>query len=222
MHQMGMRGGRPRLRWLAFAALFAAGYPLATPQSLSAPNPSRVDTAGFGTKVKPILASTCAACHNATVSSGDLDLTPYLDPATLSSGCRVWEEIAHKVEAGEMPPKGMPRPPQAELAAMAAFLRGEFGKADAAMQPDPGRVVARRMNRNEYRNTIRDLLAVDFRAENNFPTDDSGYGFDNIGEILTVSPVLMEKYLEAAEAISSRAMGADPLPGKPIDRKSVV
>src|ERR1017187_850937 len=66
--------------------------------------------------------------------------------------------------------------------------------------PDPGRVVARRMNRSEYRNTIRDLLAVDFRAEKNFPTDDSGYGFDNIGEILTVSPVLMEKYLEAAEA----------------------
>src|ERR1035437_863720 len=89
---------------------------------------------------------------------------------------------------------------------MATFLRGEFGKADAAMQPDPGRVVARRMNRNEYRNTIRDLLAVDFRAEKDFPTDDSGYGFDNIGEILTVSPVLMEKYLQAAEAISSRAL----------------
>jgi hypothetical protein len=73
------------------------------------------------------------------------------------------------------------------------------------------------MNRNEYRNTIRDLLAVDFRAEKDFPTDDSGFGFDNIGEILTVSPVLMEKYLEAAEAISSRAMGADPLPTKPIE-----
>ena len=82
---------------------------------------------------------------------------------------------------------------------------------------DPGRVVAKRLNRNEYRNTIRDLLAVDFRAEKSFPTDDSGYGFDNIGEILTVSPVLMEKYLEAAEAISSRAMGADPLPAKPIE-----
>ena len=82
---------------------------------------------------------------------------------------------------------------------------------------DPGRVVSRRMNRSEYRNTIRDLLAVDFLTEKNFPTDDSGYGFDNIGEILTVSPVLMEKYLEAAEAISSRAMGADPLPAKPIE-----
>ena len=217
MHQMGLRVGRLPLRWLWFAALLATGHPLATPQSLSVPNPPRVDTAGFSVKVKPILASTCAACHNARISSGDLDLTPYLDPATLASGRRVWEEIAHKVEAGEMPPKGIPRPPQAELSAMATFLRGEFGKADAAMTPDPGRVVARRMNRSEYRNTIRDLLAVDFRAEKDFPTDDSGYGFDNIGDILTVSPVLMEKYLEAAEAISSRAMGADPLPAKPIE-----
>jgi len=72
------------------------------------------------------------------------------------------------------------------------------------------------LNRNEYRNTIRDLLAVDFRSERDFPTDDLGYGFDNIAEILTVSPVLMEKYLNAAEAISSRALGADPLPNKPI------
>src|ERR1035441_5697806 len=103
---MGSRGGYARLRWLGFAALFATGYPLATPQSLSAPNPSRVDPAGLGAKIKPILVSTCAACHNAKVSSGDLDLTPYLDAATLSSGRRVWEEIAHKVEAGEMPPKG--------------------------------------------------------------------------------------------------------------------
>jgi hypothetical protein len=184
---------------------------------LAEADPPRADTAGFEVRVKPILAKTCAACHSATVASGDLDLTPYLDPTTLSSSRRVWAQIAHKVEAGEMPPKGVPRPPQADLAAMAAFLRGEFGKADAAMKPDPGRVVARRMNRNEYRNTIRDLLAVDFHAEKDFPTDDSGYGFDNIGDILTVSPVLMEKYLEAAEAISSRAMGADPLPTEPIE-----
>ena len=86
MHQMGLRVGRLPLRWLWFAALLTTGHPLATPQSLSVPNPPRVDTAGFSVKVKPILASTCAACHNATVSSGDLDLTPYLDPATLASG----------------------------------------------------------------------------------------------------------------------------------------
>jgi len=78
------------------------------------------------------------------------------------------------------------------------------------VKPDPGRVTARRLNRNEYKNTIRDLLAVDFRADKDFPTDDSGYGFDNIGDILTISPVLMDHYMNAAEAIASRAMGADP------------
>jgi Protein of unknown function (DUF1587). len=84
------------------------------------------------------------------------------------------------------------------------------------VKPDPGRVTARRLNRNEYSNTVRDLLAVDFRAEKDFPSDDSGYGFDNIGDVLTISPVLMEKYIEAAERIAARAVGADPLPKKPI------
>ena len=128
-----------------------------------------------------------------------------------------WEKIAQKIESGEMPPKGVPRPPQDQMSALATFIRGQFNKADAAVRPDPGRVIAKRLNRNEYRNSIRDLLGVDFRAEKDFPTDDSGYGFDNIGEILTISPVLMEKYLNAAEVIASRAMGADPLPKKPLE-----
>jgi hypothetical protein len=116
-----------------------------------------------------------------------------------------------------MPPKGIPRPPQEKVTAFTNFVHGEFDKADALMKPDPGRVTAHRLNRNEYKNTIRDLLAVDFRADKDFPTDDSGYGFDNIGDILTISPVLMEKYMNAAETIASRAMGADPLPKKPLE-----
>jgi hypothetical protein len=71
-----------------------------------------------------------------------------------------------------MPPKGFPSPPQAQLAALTKFIHGEFDKADALVKPDPGRVTARRLNRNEYKNTIRDLLAVDFRADKDFPTDD--------------------------------------------------
>src|SRR5438309_8782927 len=111
-----------------------------------------------------------------------------------------------------MPPKGVPRPSPEKMASLTGFLHGEFAKADAVMKPDPGRVTARRLNRNEYSNTIRDLLAVEFRAEKDFPTDDSGNGFDNIGDVLTISPVLMEKYLSAAERIAARAIGADPLP----------
>jgi hypothetical protein len=180
------------------------------------PKPA-VDTAGFDSKIKPILQNTCATCHNATLASGDLNLTPYLAPASIFEDRATWEKIAHKIEAGEMPPEGVERPPEARMTAFLEFLRGQFEKADALVKPDPGRVTAKRLNRNEYRNTIRDLLAVDFRADKDFPTDDSGYGFDNIADILTVSPLLMEKYLNAAEAIASRALGADPLPKKPLE-----
>src|SRR5215472_4731405 len=113
-----------------------------------------------------------------------------------------------------MPPKRMTRPK--ELHALIPYVQGEFDKADRNIKPDPGRVTARRLNRSEYTNTIRDLLAVDFRAEKSFPTDDLGNGFDNIGDVLTVSPVLMERYLKAAGRIASRAVGADPLP-KPLE-----
>jgi cytochrome c5 len=197
---------------LVLVCLFAAGQAVAA----TPPKPV-VDAAGFDAKVKPILKNTCTACHNASMASGDVNLVPYLDSATLFSDRPAWEKIAHKIETGEMPPKGIPRPPQEQMNALVQFIQGEFEKADALVKPDPGRVTAKRLNRNEYRNTIRDLLAVDFRADADFPTDDSGYGFDNIADILTVSPLLMEKYLNAAESIASRALGADPLPKKPIE-----
>ena len=182
-----------------------------------APPKPVVDAAGFEANVKPILKNTCSTCHNASLMSGDLNLQLYLDPASVFEDRATWENIVRKISAGEMPPEGVARPPQDRLDALVKFVQGQFARADALVKPDPGRVTAKRLNRNEYRNTIRDLLAVDFRADEDFPTDDSGYGFDNIADILTVSPLLMEKYLNAAEAISSRALGADPLPAKPVE-----
>jgi hypothetical protein len=199
---------------LGAAALLTAGVMLFGGPTAK---PPAIDAAGFEKNVKPILKNNCSGCHNASVMSGGVNLLPYTDASTLGSDREAWDKIVQKIESGEMPPRGVPRPPQAQVGALVEFVRGEFMKADAAVKPDPGRVTARRMNRNEYRNTVRDLLAVDFRAERDFPTDDSGYGFDNIGDILTISPVLMEKYLNAAETISSRAMGADPLPKKPLE-----
>jgi hypothetical protein len=100
--------------------------------------------------------------------------------------------------------------------AVLSFLQDEFDKADRTLKPDPGRVTARRLNRSEYSNTIRDLLAVEFHAEQSFPTDDLGNGFDNIGDVLTISPTLMDRYLAAAGRIAERAVAADPLP-KPLE-----
>ncbi|MBI2689448.1 MAG: DUF1592 domain-containing protein [Acidobacteria bacterium] len=172
---------------------------------------------GFDHSVQPLLNKNCLACHNDRVQSGSVNLAPFTNPATLLTAREDWEKVVQKVRSGEMPPKGLPRPSVEQINAFTTFIEAEWEKADKNVKPDPGRVTARRLNRVEYTNTIRDLLAVDFRAEKDFPTDDSGYGFDNIGDVLTISPVLMEKYLEAADTIASRALGADPLPAKPIE-----
>jgi mono/diheme cytochrome c family protein len=171
----------------------------------------------FDHTVQPLLTKNCLGCHNDRVQSGSVNLAPFTNPATLLANREDWEKVVQKVRSGEMPPKGVPRPSLEQVSEFTAFVESEWERADRNIKPDPGRVTARRLNRVEYTNTIRDLLAVDFRAEKDFPTDDSGYGFDNIGDVLTISPVLMQKYLEAAETISSRALGADPLPAKPVE-----
>ena len=105
-----------------------------------------------------------------------------------------------------MPPKGLPRPDPVKLKTATAWIHSEFDREDAAMKPDPGRVTSRRLNRSEYNNTVRDLLGVDINPAKDFPQDDSGYGFDNIGDVLSLSPVLMEQYLSAAEKIVQTAL----------------
>ncbi len=170
------------------------------------------DSHSFETDVKPILSQVCSMCHNAQLSSGGLDLTPFLEASSIGANREGWERIAAKLRAGEMPPKGIPKPPPEKMNALLQFVQGEFDRLDRGAKPDPGRVTAHRLNRNEYSNTIRDVLGVDFRADEEFPADDSGYGFDNIGDVLTVSPALMQKYLSVAERIAARAVGGDPLP----------
>jgi len=182
--------------------------------SLCAADAPSVD---FDSAVKPVLSKTCALCHNDKLSSGGLNVKLLMAPGSIAAYRDGWETILDKLRAGEMPPKGIPRPPEPQMQALIHYVEGEFEKADRNIKPDPGHVTARRLNRSEYSNTIRDLLAVDFRAEKDFPTDDSGYGFDNIADVLTISPVLMERYMDAAEIIASRAMGADPLPQKPLE-----
>jgi len=170
----------------------------------------------FEKTVQPVLTKTCAPCHNEQLASGGLNVAPFTAPGSVAQHREGWEKILLKLRKGEMPPRGVPRPPAAQIDALMNYVRAEFDRADRSQRPDPGRVTARRLNRTEYANTIRDLLGVEFRADKDFPADDSGHGFDTIGDVLTVSPVLMESYMAAAEGIASRAIGADPLP-KPIE-----
>jgi mono/diheme cytochrome c family protein len=169
-------------------------------------------TPTFDSAVKPLLSQTCSACHNDKLASGGMTVTAFLDSSSLVAKREGWEVILKKVRSGEMPPKGIPKPPAEQVDAFTNFLTAEFDRADKSSKPDPGRVTAHRLNRSEYSNTVRDLLGVVFRADEEFPPDDSGYGFDNVGDVLTVSPALMQKYLSAAEQIASRAVGGDPLP----------
>ncbi len=123
-----------------------------------------------------------------------------------------WERVLEKLRTGEMPPKEMPRPDQARLKAVIDWLENEFHRADLLAKPDPGRVTARRLNRAEYDNTVRDLLGVNLHLADDFPQDDSGYGFDNIGDVLSLSPALMEKYMTAAEKAARTALfGHEPM-----------
>ena len=182
-------------------------------RSLAAGKPSQE---AFEQSVTPIFAK-CTLCHNDQLASGSLNLKTFNSVDSLTGHREGWEKILQKVRTGEMPPRGLPRPDDSQISAIVAFIQGEFDRADRSATADPGRVTARRLNRSEYSRTIRDLLGIEFRAEDDFPTDDSGHGFDNIGDILTISPVLMEKYMSAAEMIAARAIGADPLPEKPIE-----
>jgi hypothetical protein len=166
----------------------------------------------FDKDVAPLLRQTCTGCHNDKLASGGLNINQFLDPASIGPKREGWDRIVAKLRGGEMPPKGIPKPPAPQIDTLVQYLQGEFDRIDKSSPVNPGRTTAHRLNRNEYANTIRDLFGVAFRAQEEFPADDSGYGFDNIGDVLTVSPTLMQKYLSAAEQIASRAVGGDPLP----------
>ena len=156
--------------------------------------------------VRPFLARNCFACHGDKLKTADLNLEIFRDPAAAAHARTVWEKVFDKLRTGQMPPPGRPAPAPEEVRAVLEWIENNAFRLERNGTPDPGRVTAHRLNRVEYNNTIRDLLALDFRPADDFPRDDEGYGFDNIGDVLSLSPVLMEKYLAAAEQIARKAI----------------
>ena len=148
----------------------------------------------------------CVSCHNDRSHTAGLSLQgPILE--AVPSHVEVWEKALRKITSGEMPPPGVRvRPTADEYRDVASHLEATLDAA-AAAHPNPGRTTVHRLNRAEYSGAIRDLLAVDVNAGNWLPVDDSGYGFDNIGAVLSTSPVLLERYLSAARRISRLAIG---------------
>jgi hypothetical protein len=178
------------------------------------------DVAGFEATVQPFIEESCVPCHNDRRKRGGLSLESYQSVESVARDPNTWEKALAKLKTGEMPPEEDPRPDPDTLAAVTGWIDREIDRVDRTAEADPGRVTIRRLNRTEYNNTIRDLLGVDMSPADDFPQDDSGYGFDNIGDVLSVSPVLMERYLLAAERVARLAVfGPEPL--KPtLERKN--
>jgi len=162
------------------------------------------DPAGveFQAHVKPFLADYCTSCHGGERKRAEVDLEIFGTEAGVARHRELWEKVRAALENREMPPEGKRQPDEASRRGLVQWIDTEIARVDAATPPSPGRVTARRLNRNEYRNTVRDLFGVDYDAHAVFPNDESGYGFDNIGDVLSLPPMLLEKYLAAAEEIA--------------------
>ena len=159
----------------------------------------------FDQQIRPILEDYCYACHGNGLKKGGVVLDELgVDQARLRDH-DLWWRVLKNVRAGIMPPAGKPGPTDHERRLLEEWIKyGALGIDPK--NPDPGRVTVRRLNRVEYRNTVRDLIGVDYDTSSEFPPDDTGHGFDNIGDVLTLSPLLLEKYITAAKAIVSVAV----------------
>ena len=154
---------------------------------------------------KKMLMQYCTACHNDKLKTAGMTVVP-LDANNLQANQATWEKILRRVSLGEMPPRGMPRPPKEQISEFTNWLATSLD-SQAAANPNPGHATVRRMNRTEYANAVRDLLAWMSTSAKDMPADDTGYGFDNIADVLTVSPTLMDRYITVAGKISRMATG---------------
>ncbi|MEQ1760533.1 MAG: DUF1592 domain-containing protein [Vicinamibacterales bacterium] len=179
----------------------------ATVPSTPAPAPSRPVQAGVPapSTFRPVLDRYCVTCHSDRLKTGGLSLQATSLDDVAANG-EVWEKVIRKLNAGMMPPAGMPRPEAATSRALVASL-GEALDREAAAHPNPGTSALHRLNRTEYANVIKDLLGVEIDVASLLPADDAVAGFDNIAAALGVSPVLLERYLAAAMRIAPVAVG---------------
>lgn len=164
------------------------------------------DKVDFSADIKPFFVKHCLDCHSNDYQEGDFNFDRYSDVSIIKQDREVWSKVLHLVKVGAMPPSSVEHPTSAEKEKVTNWVDHQLFYVDCSLAHDPGRVTTRRLNRTEYNNTIRDLLNVDFQPADDFPSDDVGYGFDNIGDVLSVPPLLIEKYLSAAEQVAEKAV----------------
>jgi mono/diheme cytochrome c family protein len=180
----------------------------ATPQD-NQPAAKPAAAAGTASPTRALLDSYCVRCHNERLKTGGLILDRTMNADDVSVAPDMWERVVRKVRSGAMPPAGLPRPDASTFTSWLSTLEGSLDRA-ATASPNPGRPApVHRLNRAEYANAVRDLLAIQIDGRSFLPADDSGYGFDNIGDVLSVSPGLLERYMLAAAKVARLAVG-DP------------
>jgi hypothetical protein len=185
--------------------------------SLADKQPAEVVESEFHRKIKPLLQDYCYDCHGDGSDKGDFTLDEFESTSALLKDQKVWLRIWENLRTEMMPPaKKKFQPTPDERKELVSWIEKQIFDLDPN-NPDPGRVTIRRMNREEYQNTIGDVVGVRFNTDDNFPSDDTGFGFDTIGDVLTISPLLMEKYLSAAEEIAGMALPPDAGKPKPIE-----
>ena len=190
----------PTLFW--FVSVLFAAHPQACANDAIAPTAKE-----FETLVAPFVTKWCSDCHNESESEGNTDLTRFKSLGEFLEDRTPWQNVLKQLKAGAMPPDGVDRPDDAEQSKVIEWLERAITHIDTSKPIDPGRVTIRRLNRTEYNNTIRDLFGVEMKLANEFPDDDVGYGFDNIGDVLAISPLRMEQYLNAAERLTACLLG---------------
>lgn len=159
----------------------------------------------FLVHVSPLLKAHCIRCHGGKEPKGELSLERLRDSWDVQRDYELGQRMLRMLAERQMPPEDEPQPPENEIKLAVGVLEAELAKFDCRGQRHPGRVTIRRLNRVEYNNTVRDLVGLDFQPADDFPSDDVGHGFDNIGDVLSIPPILLEKYLAAAEKIVERA-----------------
>ena len=160
-------------------------------------------TPGPAPETAAVLNQYCVSCHNEKTMTAGLAIDR-LNTEKVQQNPAAWEKVVRKLRTGTMPPPGSPRPTPEVYDATASWLEAEL---DRTAQPNPGRPALRRLNRAEYGNAIRDLLDLQVDVESLLLPDDAAFGFDNIGDLLDVSPSLLERYLTAADRVSALAVG---------------
>lgn len=200
-----LKGLRRRLSVIALAigvALFSVS--LRADESASEKPSERFDHVAV-----TFLETYCTGCHGGDEPEAGFGLDNFEKLRVINNQRDAWLHVVEKLRMGEMPPEDEPQPGKGELESFIQLIEGELSQFDCTKNQKPGRVTIRRLNRSEYNNTIRDLTGIDFQPASDFPADDVGGGFDNIGSVLSLPPLLMEKYLDAAEAVFSKAIAND-------------